>query len=71
MIWHIFPYFQLEAKNKANATKIEDGREEEISEYELKKQEKLKNVEELREKLRLLKEKVGNAFTSSRFFNRG
>lgn len=49
---------QLEAKNRANAEKIAEGKEEEISEFELKKQEKLKHVEELREKLKGLKEKV-------------
>ena len=48
---------KLEAKNKARQSQVEEGKENELTEYEIKKAEKQKHVEELRERLRLLKEK--------------
>merc|ERR1712223_875232 len=48
---------RLEAKNKARQSEVEKGNEDELSEFEIKKQEKEKRVEELREKLSDLKAK--------------
>ena len=45
----------MEAKNKARQTEIDKGNEDQLSEFEIKKQEKEKHVEELREKLADLK----------------
>ena len=47
----------MEAKNKARQSEVEKGNEDELSEFEIKKQEKEKRVEELREKLSDLKAK--------------
>ena len=48
---------KMEAKNKARQSQVEEGREDELTEFEIKKMEKQKHVEELREKLRELKSK--------------
>ena len=45
----------MEAKNKARQTEVDKGNEEELTEFEIKKMEKEKHVEELREKLSDLK----------------
>ena len=45
----------MEAKNKARQTEVDKGNEEELTEFEIKKQEKEKHVEELRAKLSDLK----------------
>ena len=50
-------HFQLEAKNKARQAEVDKGNEDELSEFEIKKQEKEKHVEELRAKLSDLKAK--------------
>ena len=42
-------------KNKARQSEVEKGNEEELTEFEIKKQEKEKHVEELRAKLSDLK----------------
>lgn len=49
----------MEAKTKANAAKIAEGTDApELSDFEIKKDEKEKQVIEYREKLKDLKEKV-------------
>ena len=45
----------MEAKNKARQSEVDKGNEEELTEFEIKKMEKTKRVEELREKLSDLK----------------
>ena len=47
----------MEAKNKARQAEVDKGNEDELSEFEIKKQEKEKHVEELRAKLSDLKAK--------------
>ena len=49
---------KLDAKIKNNDAKIAEGRTEELTEFELKKIEKEKQVVELRERVAKLKEKV-------------
>merc|ERR1712051_165532 len=48
---------RLEAKNKARQAKVEEGCENELTEFDIKKKEKGEKVAELREKLAALKEK--------------
>lgn len=47
---------KLEAKNKARQSKVEEGNESELTEYEIKKKEKEEKVKELRAKLATLKD---------------
>lgn len=47
---------RLEAKNKARQSKVEEGNEDELTEFDIKKKEKEEKVKELREKLAALKE---------------
>ena len=49
---------KLDAKIKHNDSRMIEGKTEEMTEYELKKMEKEKQVVELRERLAKLKEKV-------------
>ena len=49
---------KLDAKIKHNDSRRIEGKTEEMTEYELKKMEKEKQVVELRERLAKLKEKV-------------
>ena len=49
---------KLDAKIKHNDSRMIEGKTEEMTEYELKKMEKEKQVIELRERLAKLKEKV-------------
>ena len=55
---------QLDAKNKARQSEVDKGNEDELTEFDIKKQEKEKRVEELRAQLSELKakedEKRGN-----------
>ena len=52
---------KLEAKNKARQSQVDDGNEDELTEFEIKKQEKEKRVIELREKYSIVKEKEDEA----------
>ena len=58
---------QLDAKNRARQSEVDKGNEDELTEFDIKKQEKEKRVEELRAQLSELKakedEKRGNATT--------
>ena len=58
---------QLDAKNKARQSEVDKGNEDELTEFDIKKQEKEKRVEELRAQLSELKakedEKRGNNTT--------
>ena len=58
---------QLDAKNKARQSEVDKGNEDELTEFDIKKQEKEKRVEELRAQLSDLKakedEKRGNDTT--------
>ena len=58
---------QLDAKNKARQSEVDKGNEDELTEFDIKKQEKEKRVEELRAQLSDLKakedEKRGNNTT--------
>ena len=55
---------QLDAKNRARQSEVDKGNEDELTEFDIKKQEKEKRVEELRAQLSELKakedEKRGN-----------
>lgn len=44
----MFFLFQLEAKNKANSEKIGNGEQTELTDFDIKKMEKEKEVEELK-----------------------
>ena len=59
---------QLDAKNKARQSEVDKGNEDELTEFDVKKQEKEKRVEELRAQLSELKakedEKRGNNTTN-------
>merc|ERR1719211_212419 len=46
---------KLDAKNRARQSEVDKGNEDELTEFDIKKQEKEKRVEELREKLSDLK----------------
>ncbi len=48
---------KMDAKNKARQGKVEEGREDELTEFDIKKKQKEEHVAELREKLATLKEK--------------
>lgn len=47
---------KMEAKNKARQAKADEGNEEELTEFDIKKKEKEEKVAQLREKLKQLKE---------------
>ncbi len=59
---------KLDAKIKNNDAKIAEGRTEELTEFELKKIEKEKQVIELRERLAKLKEKVNQCSKKVYYF---
>ena len=52
---------KLEAKGKLAAARIEEGKDDELSEFDIQKQEKEKQVEELRARLAILKATVFNS----------
>ena len=51
----LFIFLQLDAKNRARQSEVDKGNEDQLTEYDIKKQEKEKSVEELRGKLSDLK----------------
>jgi hypothetical protein len=55
-------------KNKSRQSEVDKGNEEELSEFEIKKNEKQKHVEELREKLSDLKIKEDD--TRGKFYRK-
>ena len=53
--------FKLDAKNRARQTEVEKGKDDELTEFDIKKQEKEKHVEELKQKLAEVKSKEDEA----------
>ena len=53
--------FKLDAKNRARQTEVEKGKDDELTEFDIKKQEKEKHVEELKQKLAEVKNKEDEA----------